>query len=71
MIPCTAMYTETEFATALEKVKAEFETRTGGSCSLSFRDTNDFRMYAKSRTDIRSDDLNAEQAAWKLLYDSA
>jgi hypothetical protein len=64
------MYTDAEFAAALEKVQSEFEARTGGGSKTTFKETNDIRRFAKSQTDLRSDDLTAEQAAWKLLYNS-
>lgn len=44
--------------------------RSGGSTELPFKETNDIRLHAKSLTELDSDDLTAEQAAWKLLYDS-
>jgi hypothetical protein len=63
------MYTQAEYLAALEKVRAEFDARTGGSSKMmTFQETNDFRRFAMSQTNLHSGDLTAEQAAWKTLY---
>ena len=64
------MYSEQEFAAALEHVKAEFAARVAGKPQLTIQDTFEIRQYAKSRTDLGGDDLTAEQAAWKALFRS-
>ena len=64
------MYTDAEYLSALERMKADFEERSGGATNLTFKETNDIRLHAKSLTDLDSDDLTADQAAWKVLYDS-
>ena len=61
------MYSEEEFV-ALEHVKAEFADRVAGRPQLTIQDTFEIRQYAKSRTDLGSGNLTAEQAAWKALF---
>ena len=63
------MYTEDEFAAALQNVKAEFAAKVGARPQLTVQESMEIRDYAKSRTHLGSHDLTAEQAAWKALYD--
>lgn len=59
-----------EFLAALADAKAEFLSKTGDTTRLTFKQTYELREYAKSRTNLWSDDLTPEQTAWKVLYDS-
>jgi hypothetical protein len=63
------VYTEDEFTAALQTVKAEFAAKVGARPQLTIEETMEIREYAKSRTDLVSHNLTAEQAAWNALYD--
>jgi len=63
-------YTETEYAEAFERMKAEWEFKTAGKPELSLSETQELREYARSKTDLTSNILTADQAVYKLMYES-
>jgi len=64
------VFTNDELAVALQNVRAEFASKVAGQPQLTVQQAIDIREYAKSRTDLDSGNLSAEQAAWKTLYES-
>lgn len=61
-----------EYQKALSKAREEFSVLTVGKNNMSFAEIESIRDYAKKRTNLResSDALNAEQRAWKTIYDA-
>jgi hypothetical protein len=67
----TTSGTKSEYGGLLEfkSVWAEFNARFADKEQLNVKELCEFRRYAKSCTDLQSEDLTPEEAAWKMMYD--
>jgi hypothetical protein len=52
----------------IARVLTEYNSKISGWTAPTFKETMELREYTKSRTDLRTDQLTPEQAAWKSLY---
>ncbi len=65
-------FSDHDYASALERVWSEAETRLGRPMAgqHSIKTMVDLWQYAKSRIDLKSGEITADQAAWRLLHKS-
>jgi hypothetical protein len=54
---------------SFRSVWAEFTAKFAGKDQLDVKDLCEFRRYAKSCTDLNSENLTSEEAAWKMMYE--
>jgi hypothetical protein len=61
--------TDSAFGASFRSAWAEFNAKFADKEQLNVKDLCEFRRYAKSCTDLHSEDLTPEEAAWKMMYE--